>query len=203
VNAQPETPEHDPIRTFCSEFVRRHSANWSVEEGLLAREFAMHFKLPPFLHDANLEKISENLGITFVEEKLPDDLLGSNFYFAGKRRIAVSDRLEHVGIKEHTFLHEIRELLEYDFRAIGFPTVKTDANELESRADVFALSAILCCSEKTWESWTKSALEIQSSWRMIAALTFIFAGRFICLLNAGYCARIADFDDSRRPFPPA
>jgi hypothetical protein len=118
--------------------------------------------------------------------------MGSNFYFKGKRRIAVSNRLEHVGSKEHTFLHEIRELLEYDFRAIGFCTVKTDAHELEFRADVFALSAILCCSEKTWESCTKSALEIQSFWRMSAVLVLIFAGRFICLLNAGYCARISD-----------
>jgi hypothetical protein len=200
---QLEKPEQDIIRRFCFEFVRRHSENWPAEEGLLAREFVTHFRMPPFLHSANLEKIGESFGIKFVEEKLPDDLLGANFYFEGKRRIALADRLEHVGIKEHTFLHEIRELLEYDFRAIGFPTVKTDAHELESRADVFALSAILCCSEKTWESWTKSAFEIQSSWRMIAALILIFAGRVIYLFNAGYCARISDFEDSRRPLPPA
>jgi hypothetical protein len=111
VNAQLEQSNHDNIYTFCSEFVRRHSEIWPPEEELLAKEFVAHFKMPPFLHSAGLGKICDRLKIQFVKEKLPDDLLGSNFYFNGQRRIAVSDRPEHVGTKEHTFFHEIRELL--------------------------------------------------------------------------------------------
>ena len=181
MGGQSEHSNTDVIRTFCAEFVRGHAQNWPAKNEVLGKEFVTHFALPPFLHGADLVEIGENLKIRFVMENLPDDLLGSNFNFAGQRRIAVSDRLEHVGMKEHTFLHEVRELLEYEFREFGSPAVKMDTNELESHADQFALCAILCSTDETWDSWTKSAFEMQSRLGMLAAIALIFVGRVVCL----------------------
>jgi hypothetical protein len=203
VGGQSEHSSSDVIRTFCAEFVLRYAQSWPAKEEVLAKEFVTHFALPPFLHAAHLAEIGENLKIRFVKENLPDDLLGSNFNFAGQRRIAVSDRLEHVGMKEHTFLHEVRELLEYEFREFGYPTVEINTDEIEFQADQFAMSAILCSTEETWNSWTKSAFEMQSRLGMLAAIALIFVGRVVCLLNASYCASHTDLERSHpgRPTP--
>jgi hypothetical protein len=186
--------EPHKLHAFCSDFATRNKETWPPDEELLAKQFLSHFQLPPFLHGANLGEICEKLDIQFVKEKLPNDLLGSNFRFAGKRRIAINDRPERVGMKEHTFFHEMRELLEYDFREIGFPTTEKNGEELESRADEFAL-CLMCGQEETWEKLTKSTFQMRSTWSMIGTIVLIFVARIAYLLNAQSCAQYMDRGD--------
>jgi len=190
----------DRIRTFCYEFASRNSESWPPDEESLANAFISYFELPPFVSGANLEKICTKLEIQFVKEKLPDDLLGSNFHFAGKRRIAVNDRPERFGMKEHTAFHEIRELLEYEFHEIGFPTAEKDSEELESRADQFALF-VMCGREETWDHLTNSAFEVRATWLKFGSIFLIFAARFIFLLNAESCAQYTDRSELRGSTP--
>lgn len=181
----------DKIRTFCYEFASQNRENWPADEELLADAFASYFELPPLVAGANLEKICAKLEIQFVKEKLPDDLLGSNFHFYGKRRIAVNDRPEPMGMKGHTTFHEIRELLEYEFHEIGFPTVEKHSEELEFRADEFAL-CVMSGSDEPWDKLTDSASQLRSTWLVFGLIFLIFAVRFIFLLNARSCAQYTD-----------
>ena len=169
----------DKIRMFCYEFASQNSESWPPDEEVLANAFISYFELPPFVPGANLEKLCTKLEIQFVMEKLPDDLLGSNFHFEGKRRIAVSDRPERFGMKGHTTFHEIRELLEYEFHEIGWPTAEKHSEELESRADEFAL-CIMCGSEETWAETNglcvAAPIHVANDWFNLSALrgTFLF-----------------------------
>jgi hypothetical protein len=190
----------DKIRTFCNEFASRNRQNWPPDEEMLANAFISYFELPPFVPGVSLEKMCARLEIQFVKEKLPDDLFGSNFHFAGKRRIAVNNRPEGVGMKEHTAFHEIRELLEYEFHEIGLPTAKKNSEELEYRADEFALCA-MCGSDETWQKLTESASQIRPTLLMFGLIFLIFAARFIFLLNAQSCAQYTGRTDLRGSTP--
>lgn len=190
----------DKIRTFCNEFANRNGESWPPDEEVLANAFISYFEFPPFVPGANLEKLCTKLEVQFLMEKLPDDLLGSNFHFAGKRRIAVSDRPERFGMKGHTTFHEIREFLEYEFHEIGWPTAEKHSEELESRADEFAF-CIMCGSEETWAKLTDSASQLQSTWLMIGSIFLLFVARFFFLLNAHSCAQYTDRSELRGSTP--
>jgi hypothetical protein len=69
-------------------------------------------------------------------------------------------------------LHEIRELLEVEFRRLGFPTIQT-RRSLEKRADEFACAAFLGSGMPGFQHWIDKTSEIESVWRKLGGFALI------------------------------
>lgn len=199
MNLQTGKPEHDVIHTFCCEFVARHSQVWPVEEDQLADEFVSYFRIPPFFQLTQLKSVSETLEIHFEKEALPEDLLGANIRFKRQRRIAVSNRAQLIGMQGHTFLHEVRELLEYEFHDIGYPTADLNSDDLEIRAEEFAVFGLFSASEKAWPELLDAASHIESPWKQFAAIVLISFGAFMFLLSLQHSAKHAQLEGFKGP----
>lgn len=161
----------DVILSFCQNFILRHPNPWPPDEQALANEFVSYFASFNFLVISDLEKYCTATGIELTKKSLPSDLLAANCYPNGKRKIDLNDHSEYLFIQPHTVLHEIRELLEYSFRDLGYPI--TDLSEIESRADQFASLVMVCGGEKIWTKLFKDALEIESGLWKFAAVVLI------------------------------
>ena len=131
---------HAPLSGFCQAIIAKYASKWPPGEHLIAEEFVSHFEVPVFLGFEYLIQFAARLGIRLLEEKLPSPLRGHNHHYEGTREIRVNipenPMADTFGIREHTFFHELREQLEYEFRQLGKP-IATPA-DLEERAEEFA-----------------------------------------------------------------
>ena len=121
---------------FCAAVVNRHDSAWPPTEDQLARDFLAHFGLARLAHYDGLVKWCEEVGINFSTAKLPHDVRGFNYWHENTHSIIMPIDGGCFISREHTLFHELRELLEHNFRNTGRPTAIGDA--LECRAEQFA-----------------------------------------------------------------
>jgi hypothetical protein len=100
-----------------------------------------------------------------------------------------------MGATEHTFLHEIREILEYIFTGQGFPT--TNKEDLEQRAEGFATLVRMKALQGTLTSFIEGLSEITSTHWAIAAFAPTAAGALVCLLGCAYFPQLERLADAQ------
>jgi len=113
------------------------------------------------------------------------------------RVIVVCSRRDHLPLRGHTFLHEIRELTEYEFADLGFPIATSE--DLEDRADEFAMIAFLLPIDEAAANCLKSAVKLESWWKQIGAVSVIIILHVFMTFFAQYCAIYPSLEASRPP----
>jgi hypothetical protein len=190
-----ETPK--TLRNFCHSFREKHSAKWPPDEHELAMEFVQYFGLPPLPRMDDFKGLATHLAIEVSEAPLPDGLRGYNNRYEG-RDLIVLEKLEgpaqHIGISEHTFLHELRELIEYEFCREGHPTAK--GQELEERAESFAKSVRILAPLPFLSDWAGDIVQGSSPWRYLGVGLLIGFGLFHALT----CFLLPHHEDYFRKF---
>ena len=122
---------------FCAAVVNRHAAAWPPAEDQLAREFRTHFEIARLAFFDGIVKWCNEVGIVVsTMDCFPHDLRGANFWHDKNMSIMMPPYGGCVISREHTLLHEVRELLERLFSQIGYPT--SEGAALETRAEQFA-----------------------------------------------------------------
>jgi hypothetical protein len=139
---QPEVAIQPPVSLsgFCKTVIAHYSGKWPPNEDAIAHEFVSIFGIDGFLRMDDLERFCQKLGIEVSTRELPKPLRGHNCLYDGKSEIVVgtvAGPAAGLGPREHTLLHELRELIEYEFRKLDRPVAAT-ASDLESRAETFA-----------------------------------------------------------------
>jgi hypothetical protein len=174
----------DPLTTFCKVVISRHNGNWPITEKRLAQEFIEYFDAPHFVFARHISEFGQSLNIKVLYDKLPMDLFGANFTLAAKRLIVICDREDRVVTRSHTFLHELRELLENEFRLLGFPCLDIDTKE--DAADEFARSVALVSNEKLFRELMQSSMQLDKTWQQVTACTFVVLFQLIAMVGVGY-----------------
>jgi len=186
VATQPEISNR--LKSFCEACAsRNHQSPLSEEQ--LAEAFVKFFSIPPLFDVSGLDKFFATADIEMCRTTLPVGLLGLNMSYEGKRKIRLSDRRGQKRFQLHTALHEIRELIENDFRVLGFSTTESSEDELEFCADEFAFHAVLCSQAGLFRHFFANARAIKSDWRRWAILSLIGLG----MVAAGLFAFIGAF----------
>jgi hypothetical protein len=152
----------NPLPDFCKAVISRHAENWPPSESALAHEFVERYSFDPFFTQDQLAQFSATLGIETSTAQLPERIGGFNCAFADKKLILLTETEAFPGGREHTFFHELRELLEYTFRDLQFPTVQ--GSDLERHAEVFAVQVRMVAALRVWGTFFKDAQNIQARW---------------------------------------
>jgi len=173
---EPDITLQQPVvlRGFCERVVAKYSANWPPTEETIAREF-VSFAQPDGLDLGSLEGLCARFGISVLVRRLPEGIRGYNHLFGQKRQILIAQSQSTgtvFGIQEHTLFHELRELIEYEFREIGSSVALSD---LESRAESFASTVRLEASMMVWKPLLDDVTEMKSGWgRIVLGLLLVF-----------------------------
>jgi hypothetical protein len=166
-----DTESPDLLKAFCEGYISQHREKWPTSERQLAKAFVSHFDIPFVFRVSDLHDFLVQTNIELIERDLPSDLLGVNMCFGTKRQIRTSRNADHVRFGTHTVLHEIREILEADFRELGFSTTNlSDLSDLDSRADDFSFGVDMCTGTASLMDWIKDARETNSTLVKIAVL---------------------------------
>ncbi len=161
-----------PLVTFCRGVVSKHVSRWPPEESKLADEFIAHFGFAAIATFENQLKLCESLGIKVSETTLPENLRGHNCCYGNQREIQIHNGKGHVITREHTLLHELREILEHIFHDMGYATAK-ERSAIEVRAETFASSVRTDAFTKMLEGIFQAAAKIESKWRRWGAFFLI------------------------------
>lgn len=156
------------LRAFCAEFRDKHPEKWPPNEHELAYEFITYFGLPPLPKIDDYRNLAARLEIEVSVAPLPVGLRGYNSRFQDRKQIVLEQLAgpaEHIGISEHTFLHELRELIEYEFRREGHQSASGD--ELEARAELFAKAVRSFAPLPFLADWGGSIAQAKSPWRFL------------------------------------
>lgn len=189
------TAQSQPTLTgFCKAVLAKHASKWPPDEHLIAEEFVAFFDVPVFVGFEYVIQFAARLGIALSEEKLPSPLRGHNHCYEGTREIRVnipeSSMATTFGVREHTFFHELREQLEYDFRQLGSP-IATPA-DMEKRAEEFATHVRARAIMQGLAPALEKVSEIKSGfWRGAA---FVGAFAFMAALGLG-CIILPNIED--------
>lgn len=159
----------------------KHAANWPPAEDTLAEEFVNYISVSTTPDLSNLEALCNSLGIEFSRTKLPPTLRGHNCMYNGKSKIFISHEQSFPGSAQHTALHELRELLEYEFKASGRPTMTIDTQE--QRADEFAIAVRVHRFQSQMPGWLDSAATIERQWPRWLAYGGLFLLMFIVIMG--------------------
>ena len=138
---------------FCQAVISKHASAWPPGEASLADEFLAFFQVEGFLGFLRFapEELCNKLGIRVTIRDLPQGLRGHNCAYEEKREIvigAVNGPAATLGSQEHTLFHELRELIEYEFQKLGYPTAV--GSRLEERAESFASLVRSMAAMKGW-----------------------------------------------------
>ncbi len=128
------------LRGFCQHVVATYTGKWPPSEEFIAAEFVTFFKLGPLVAFSGLADLCSSLGINVSVTRLPVTLRGHNFAYQETRRIIIAEKTGKAsvfGSREHTLLHELRELIEYEFAKMQSPTAASFKDK-EERAEDFA-----------------------------------------------------------------
>ena len=186
-------PPQLTLRGFCQTIVAKHSGNWPPKEEVIAEEFLSFFQLNGVFPLEGLEKLCAKLEINVSTQALPGELRGHNCVFEEKREIVIG-KVEGpaavFGSHEHTLIHELRELIEYEFREIGYPVAI--ASDLESRAETFASAVRVQASIKSCEPLFDGIGEIQSTWGRVALALPVLG---VMLVHSYSCLILPHWED--------
>ena len=153
------------LRGFCQAVIDKHSAAWPPSEVTLADEFVAFFQIDSFLNVRDPKEFCRNLGINVTIQELPQGLRGHNCAYEGRQEIvlgAVSGPAAAMGAQEHTLFHELRELIEYEFRKLGCPTTSAPS-DLEAQAETFASMVRSMATMNAWKPVFED-LDTKSGW---------------------------------------
>ena len=173
------------LRRLCETVGRNHSPKWPPDEGTIAEEFVSFFQIHGPLKLEDLERLCRTLGIGVSLRDLPQGLRGHNHAYQGKQEIVietVAEAAAAIGSREHTLLHELRELMEYEFRKMEHP-VATSSPDRETRAESFAGFVRTLAVMKGWQPLFEGMGEIKSGWGMFGMFLLGFALVVVCSLN--------------------
>lgn len=181
-----------PLADFCTAFLSRHKEHWPPDEGTLAREFVRQFQPGLLSRREDVILFADRLGIKVSLNALPD-LHGMNFSTEKATLILLNEPEAVPGSREHTFFHELREVMEFCFRDQGVPTV--EGRELERHAEQFAMFARMESYTQAIGQLTDGAKEIQQVWKRWLA----FGGLFLLFVGAGLsCALLPHLEKDLR-----
>ncbi len=173
-------PGAGALAAFCKHVIAKQASNWPPSEETLAQEFVDYFKLEAVVPLCEIQELCEKSGIVFRVAHLPKTLHGFNHRFRDKREILISE--SHVLTREHTALHELREMLEYDFCDLKKPICME--SDKEERADQFAFSVRMCALSREVPKVLELIGTIESTWRRRAmyVLTFVMGVAYLLSL---------------------
>lgn len=198
MSAEPIIIAQSTLSGFCQTVYQKHGSEWPPTEETLADEFVEYFKLETLVNLGELQEICDRLGIIFRIEQLPESLRGINYRYQEKREIVISD--SQLLTKEHTTLHELREVIEYEFRDLRTPICTTE--DKEGRADSFAVSVRMCAFGKEIPGWMDHVGSIESKWPRRAAYGVSFVIIAIYVLGLILTPRLEDAIDEKRTQRP-
>ena len=168
----------DRVAGFCHAIIARHSEHWPISEKVLAEELLAFTGLHLV---ANMEEVSEacqsKLGISVSRSPMPDGLRGHNFSYGKERKILIAIDQDYYRATLHTLLHELREILESEFRVLGYPIA--DSADPEKHAEDFATTVQVTAAVKAVPIFFESASEIERKWLRIGAYLLII----LCALS--------------------
>lgn len=161
------------LAAFCQHVIAKRLPKWPPTEEILAQEFVEYFKFKSLIVLEEIQRLCDSSEIILHITPLPDPLWGYNYRYQGKREILISN--SQVLTKEHTALHELRELLEYEFRDLGTPICTNE--DKEERAETFAILVRICAFAKEIPAIMDHVRSIESKWWRGAAygLSILFA----------------------------
>lgn len=169
-----QTEPRDLLKAFCEVYVRENGQN-PINESQLAESFVKFFGIPPLFDLSGLDEFFVETNIELRKGDLPLGLLGVNMSYEGKSRIDVSEQPEQRYFQVHTALHEIREIIESDFRSLGFGTADSQG-DCEHCANEFAFCAIMCSQMPVFKSLFSNAYELEPHWQRWGSLILIGFG---------------------------
>lgn len=186
-----DTNSHgNSLSEFCREVMSRHADKWPPSESVLADEFVERYSAELLITLERIAQFSETLGIETIEASLPERISGFNFSLEEKKLVVLQAKESFPGSREHTFFHELREILEYTFSDLGFHTV--EASELEEHAEEFATYVRIAGTMKFWCMFFKDAENIQVRWKRWLAYGGIIGVSMICGLGCALFPYIED-----------
>lgn len=163
------------LKGFCQSVRIKCGSDWPPAEDIIAGEFVTYFQLEEMVFGAGVQKLCESLQISVRVAALPESLRGHNYRFREKREILISENHKFRDTEAHTTLHELRELLEYEFRDLG--TAICTLDDKEERAEKFAVAVRMFAFERELPIWFDHASSIERKWPRRAAylLLAVFA----------------------------
>ena len=161
----------DLLLSYCKEVLSRHRDRWPPSEEALAEQFLSCFSTPPFPSREKLKQFGLTLGIEVSFLSLPPELAGHNNAYGEKKGIAIGEKENFPGVIEHSFFHELREIIEGVFIDLGFPT--ESGKQLEERAEHFAELIRLNSMNKELASSFDQIRGIESHWRRWGAVLLV------------------------------
>jgi hypothetical protein len=161
VSVQSIPAANDPISNFCAHAVATFAPKWPPDEATLASEFVRFLGLQDCTFWPQLSALCSRLSVELYLIDLPPENSGINVRH-GKRRAIFVNKAELPGLsREQTVLHELREILEYEFRELGRPLAKK--NDLEERSEMFALFVRMECAVAMWSAILESVRQPPST----------------------------------------
>lgn len=196
----PDAARSLALPEFCAAVANRHGSSWPPTEDRLARDFLAHFGISRFAHYDELVKWCEAVGVEFSTAELPRDLLGLNCWHENVFSIVMPSNGGCFISRDHTLLHELREVLEGVFGQLGQPTTERDA--LECRAEQFAA----CVRMAVWVESSKDLFQIASAVRnpVGRACAYGLVGAVTAALVVS-CVGVRQLEvqlDAQRPYRP-
>jgi hypothetical protein len=183
--------EAKSLRDFCAGVMLRHKENWPPNESTLAREFADQFLPELFSNPERIVAFAARLGIDASLKALPDGLHGVNCLAEEETVIILNEQEGFPGSREHTFFHELREIMEHRFRDQGWATVQ--GPDLEKHAEQFAAQVRLTILTKDLGRLVDGLQNVEASWKRCLG----FVGIFILFLALGAgCALLPHLEDN-------
>ncbi len=179
------------VVTFCCAVLSRHTEKWPLDEDKLADEFVAFFSVGPLVGIEELLRLCQGFRVQVSLAPLPEGLHAINGRYGENRAITLADREDFPGGKIHTLLHELRELMEYQFRDQGFPTAPD--SELDSRAEDFASEVRIKAGFKVWIKMFEEAGKVESNWKRWLAYAAFFV---IGMAYAASCALLPQLEDA-------
>ena len=191
------TSPPDRLVTFCSLVVSRHSAHWPPTEERLAKDFVAFSGFKSLFRFEDIQQFAESLGIrVFLSSTLPRQLYGFNGCYEEQRTVVICEEKGLLySTREHTLLHEIREILEYIFCSLGCPTVEGKLPEV--RAEEFATSARVDASMEFLKDGMEHTRTIESKWKRRTAYALIGILGFGSAISCIMLPALEDYIDRR------
>jgi len=187
-NCDSTAPGPGALVAFCKQISAKQASEWPPSEETLAREFVEYFNLEPMVFLGELQRLCESSGIVLRIAPLPTSLRGFNHRYQNKREILISGT--QVLTREHTALHELRELLEYEFCDLNKPICTNETRE--KRAEQFAISVRISAFEKEVPKLVDQIATIESKWPRRAAYALLFVFGAMHLMSLALSPRLED-----------
>ena len=145
----PQTENKTSLQEFCNYMMEKYIHPNKMHSEIIAGEFRKYFNLPKFIILEDLLKLSIVLGIKDVFEiTFPNrKLRGFHHKYDCKEYELYYRKGDWEGSKEHTFLHEVREMIDELFAHICPTYEKLEHNQLESLSNEFAASVLMPSKE--------------------------------------------------------